>query len=649
MEAKTDINLLYKRLSDAIKSESDEEIFRLSDLILQETPNDSDISLCKALALLRLNKYESGLDFLQKFKSTDPLCAYAIAYCRYKLNQYPQCLDLITKSQKESLNHPGFQLLEAQIYYKQEKYEDSFKIYHSILEKSQINDETYEDILVNAMCSAYFSSSNPQEKALHLGETFISKRKDFIREVLFNLSLIYANLAQYESALKNLKRFETLIEGEEGDQQVVNDSLMSRLEIDYIESQLYGFSPEVFDEKVKIYMNYEAKSNLDGSLKLILANNLIHFKSLSKSFHSNYNDNLKNIDQIIGSKLKLNKLQEVILKMNKILIFLHKNKLVEAQKSLSELETQYSKEELKKNMRYIVCKFFLLYKSRNFKAIDSFFNELVSMHNHSTVKTTCYFIKAEIGRLQKRNLEALTSLKFLITENPDFLQNEPFCLMLFSLASQNEASFDGLKPLLMDIAAKSNSFEVQSLCAEVFLKKEEYKQAALIFENILKKLPNSQNSTLLYKLLQCYSAFDISKAENFLDKIPLPEIITDEKELKRFLDKDTGFAKIKQPGSPRSPKSEEIITVKKSIKKKRKKRLPKNFDPKNPGSGPDPERWLPLYQRAKYKKLKNKKGGRGAQGEVTGKETVNTFKSTATTANQEISSKTAKKNKKKKK
>ena len=43
-------------------------------------------------------------------------------------------------------------------------------------------------------------------------------------------------------------------------------------------------------------------------------------------------------------------------------------------------------------------------------------------------------------------------------------------------------------------------------------------------------------------------------------------------------------------------------------KKKRKTRYPKGFDPKNPGSEPDPERWLPKWQRSRYKKYAKKKG-----------------------------------------
>lgn len=54
-------------------------------------------------------------------------------------------------------------------------------------------------------------------------------------------------------------------------------------------------------------------------------------------------------------------------------------------------------------------------------------------------------------------------------------------------------------------------------------------------------------------------------------------------------------------------------------KRKRKPRLPKGFDPQNPGPLPDPERWLPKWQRSDAKKARKKrkdkemlKGSQGA-------------------------------------
>ncbi len=42
-------------------------------------------------------------------------------------------------------------------------------------------------------------------------------------------------------------------------------------------------------------------------------------------------------------------------------------------------------------------------------------------------------------------------------------------------------------------------------------------------------------------------------------------------------------------------------------KRKRKPRLPKNFDPENPGPKPYPERWLPKWQRSDFKKKRNRR------------------------------------------
>ena len=53
-------------------------------------------------------------------------------------------------------------------------------------------------------------------------------------------------------------------------------------------------------------------------------------------------------------------------------------------------------------------------------------------------------------------------------------------------------------------------------------------------------------------------------------------------------------------------------------RKKKNIRYPKNFDAANPGPLPDPERWLPKWQRSRFKKLAKKKGLylKGAQGDA---------------------------------
>ena len=53
-------------------------------------------------------------------------------------------------------------------------------------------------------------------------------------------------------------------------------------------------------------------------------------------------------------------------------------------------------------------------------------------------------------------------------------------------------------------------------------------------------------------------------------------------------------------------------------KRNKKVRYPKSYDPHNPGLMPDPERWLPKWQRSRFKKMAKKKGIyiKGAQGDA---------------------------------
>lgn len=52
-------------------------------------------------------------------------------------------------------------------------------------------------------------------------------------------------------------------------------------------------------------------------------------------------------------------------------------------------------------------------------------------------------------------------------------------------------------------------------------------------------------------------------------------------------------------------------------KRNRKVKYPKSYDPANPGPEPDVERWLPKWQRSKYKKMAKRLGKyiKGAQGD----------------------------------
>lgn len=86
------------------------------------------------------------------------------------------------------------------------------------------------------------------------------------------------------------------------------------------------------------------------------------------------------------------------------------------------------------------------------------------------------------------------------------------------------------------------------------------------------------------------------------------------------------------------------------MKRKRKPKYPKGFDPACPGPMPDPERWLPKWQQSRYKKLAKKRGIylKGAQGDAQVSTDV-TKTNAASSAHQQVSSSQNNRNKRRRK
>jgi signal recognition particle subunit SRP72 len=74
-------------------------------------------------------------------------------------------------------------------------------------------------------------------------------------------------------------------------------------------------------------------------------------------------------------------------------------------------------------------------------------------------------------------------------------------------------------------------------------------------------------------------------------------------------------------------------------KRHRKTKFPKGYDPAQPGPPLDPERWLPKWQRSKYKKMAKKRGIvlKGAQGDAAmDTDVTNTYNKEQSTAHKEV-------------
>lgn len=163
--------------------------------------------------------------------------------------------------------------------------------------------------------------------------------------------------------------------------------------------------------------------------------------------------------------------------------------------------------------------------------------------------------------------------------------------------------------------------------AEFYLKGDEPSVAAQSLEELLKTNPKDRQT--LAQLVLAYAKFDLKKALEASKKLPdFKQTTVDIDALENSAFLGAKFAK-KTPkmggslvASPKKTKEDEAnegLAKKKKTKKRRKRHLPKNYDP---NVDPDPERWLPRRERAGYRRTRKerRKGEKftGAQGTAQG-------------------------------
>jgi len=138
--------------------------------------------------------------------------------------------------------------------------------------------------------------------------------------------------------------------------------------------------------------------------------------------------------------------------------------------------------------------------------------------------------------------------------------------------------------------------------AEFHLKTGEAKVAAESLEELQRLEPSL---TTLAQLVTAYAKCDLGKALAASKKLPPfkppQDLDVDSLEAASWAGRTFKAAgKTPKPGekTPKKTKDDEGLLVKKKTIKKRKKRLPKNY---NPNVDPDPERWLPKKERTGLK------------------------------------------------
>ncbi|KAK5982526.1 Tetratricopeptide repeat protein [Trichostrongylus colubriformis] len=274
------------------------------------------------------------------------------------------------------------------------------------------------------------------------------------------------------------------------------------------------------------------------------------------------------------------------------------------------------------------------------RALDDLINVFGASRDTRLIEAALYFrlndFEKAIKMLENGDLQMeMTRIHFMINsgrldEAITALNNIPANVRLQSAVVSLAVS------LLVSLERKDEALKMLNEAIghmkDVEVRKQMLSQAAMLESSrgnaaaaatYLEKLAEFDPSDIkvLCRLIRAYTDFDPKKAEQLSAQV-FPETTDESMDVDGIEESDWILygEKYKQKKEAKSEVEDtEIVTRKlKNRKRKRKVKLPKNYDPNVP---PDPERWLPKQERAAYKKKQKKNRdrdiGRGTQGSAS--------------------------------
>ncbi|KAF9912534.1 hypothetical protein BX616_010314 [Lobosporangium transversale] len=642
----TSIQQLFGELERHIKREEHDKVLVVSDKILKIDPKDKDALHCKAITLIRLERYTDALTILNRQLDTSKF-TFEKAYCLYRTNQLADGAQLIANKRKElpSSSQLSWDLrhLEAQMLYRMERYQDCIELYASMLQDTAVADDSYNDILTNyKACKAavLYSGQSLDSKWMSLDESTNSKTTaptSQTYELSFNAACAKIAQGEYSQALKLLEESKRVCREalkDYDEEEIEQELAIIVVQIAYV-YQLMGKT----EQAKELYQTVLKSKALEVTVPAVAANNLVVLQKDSDLF-----DSAKKIKTATTKALgvKFFSTQKRTIAMNELLLSLYQNKFVACRDSAKQQLKSHPPSEYTDALYLILAAVQYKQQKKASKALEEL--REFAKERPQSVAIQFAIIQLQLTEENGRNFKAaIESLSNFLKTLPEKEQYRPgfvaLLVWLYDQAGQGDKGMDLLSEASV-IWAKSNNtsssgskkqeaagtampLTLLKQTAAFKLRSHRYKDAAKDYEELVRTDPSDPTS--IAGLIMAYSEIEPSLAEKY--GTSLPEM---DRSMMQSLDVETlekvvpGHRKeyisstdaIKAAvGGRRRPGSRLRRTGARKAHK-RKPLLPKNLDPTQLGKNIDPERWLPKRDRAAARLARTRKTGAGSKKEM---------------------------------
>ncbi|XP_063620945.1 signal recognition particle subunit SRP72 [Cydia splendana] len=596
MSANKENNLVqaYIELNKFCQGGDYDRALKAAGKILQIAPNEQKAFHCKVICFIQLHNFKEALAVLTNPKNA-ALAAdlhFEKAYAQYRLNCPNDALQTVDNAPELTL---ALKELRAQILYRLEQYQDCYNMYRDIVKNTT---DDYEDERKTNMAAvvANLGALNPSADLPQFDENTY--------ELAYNVGSTLAMRGKYNEALPVLKRSEqacseSVLEDGGTEEEAKEEAGIIRVQQAYCLQQM-GREKEA----ATIYQNVLKDKPSDQALVAIASNNLVVINRDTNVFDSRKRMKAATAE---GLEHKLNSRQRTSITYNQAILAIYSNQPDFCKQCCVKLT-----KSLKQEQRAALVEASSLVK-------DGKKNQAVQLLLKEGGTLTLAAAQVLLASGDRK-----AAVKLL--EESEYKYRPGVVGVLATLlCADNE--LEKASQLFKDVYEHYKNDErfaslraLWQAAAGVHARLGRAGAAAAAHEAVARAAPGDARS--LARLVKALAAADPARAKQLAERLPPPAHVEGKIDIEALeSSKWMMGAKVvkktvqsKQEQSPGTPGSE--LGSKRKQKRKRKTKLPPNADLSRP---PDPERWLPKYERTAYRKRRGVRRDviKGSQGMST--------------------------------
>ncbi|KAK5583458.1 hypothetical protein RB653_005053 [Dictyostelium firmibasis] len=644
------IEQLFKELDEHIINSQFKKAIRVCNKILSINSNDLEAFQCKVICSMQLSNFTEAIECFKNPEQIQSM-SFEYAYCLYSTAKYQESL---AQLEKQSSKETKSLELEAQIHYKLENYQKTISIYENLLSKPGYSDSV--EFITN-LCAVYLDAGKFNECQELLNKNKGQQTKT--HELAFNsacLAISKNDTKTAETQLKLAKKICTDSLKKDGfsEEEIKEEQTSIDVQLGYVQ-QVCGN----LERSLEQYQNV-LEQQIGDSATLVATNNSVSVRSILEFNESTtpkeYTQAMDSLKSLLteAESTRLNSKQKKVINYNLCLLLVQLKKVSQCEELIKTLKSKYgstssssSSSSSSSNNNQVDTSFIedldiiqvsLLIKEKKFKEAE----KLLLKNNSNSNSIKSQLLLAQIYLLDNNNiskaLNVLEQLDSTVSLRPGIVATK---VALYEKSGDLEKAINSLDCLITILEKQKKSEKDEEIYANLLkasgnfkLKHHKYKEASDMFDRVLKVNPNDLIALPSY--IVATSHFDPSLSQKYEGKLPNIKFeskididliekygLTFEKKLNLNDDSTTTTTTtttIKKPTATTTSSTTEVVKIKKS-----KKKLPKVM---KPNYVPDPDRWLPKWQRANAKAARSKKNKdivKGPQGIASASQTASLF------------------------